>query len=301
MNSEVFKKEIERSVAGSPMDITLLSKWFSSILESLKVLHEQKAGIRHPRYRGDAREADLIKAIRPIFPPSVQFGKGFVLDNITAHSREQDILLLNAATASAVVESDGCSYYPIESVLGSIEVKSRLNLTELRKAILNCISVKKLLKPMREEASPLGEISYAIFAYASDWDLKASARRVDAAVADVPEHLRPDAIYILGEGLLIPGAPDGLELRYRQSKAQGYQGLPGLKTELLAKSEAYAFLWFVTSLVEHCVKEAGSRLAPSIFSYLIQPIGFQLHFEKAFKADDPEGFARLVEARRVRA
>lgn len=298
MNSKDFKAEIERAIVSSSMDITLLSKWFDAVLEGLKVLHEQKAGIRHPRHRGDARESDLIDAIRAIFPPSIVFGKGFVLNNVTAHSREQDILLLKASTASAVVKTDGCSYYPVESVMGSIEVKSRLNLSELRKAILNCISVKKLLTPMSRDAQPIGEMWYVIFAYAADWDLATSARRVTAAVADVPEHLRPDAIYILGEGLLIPGKPDGLHLSYRQPSADGYQSLEGLKTEFLEQSEAYAFLWFVTSLVEHCLKEGALRADPSLFSYLIQPIGFQLNFEKSFKSKDPEAFARILLARK---
>jgi hypothetical protein len=296
MNAMSFKNEIQRAVSGSPVDITLVKRWFDNILASLKVLHKQKATIEHPRHRGDAREADLTNVIRPMFPASIEFAKGFVLNKIAAHSREQDILLLDSSTASAVIQTDGCSYYPVESVLGSIEVKSRLNLVELRRAVINCIGIKKLLAPQSAAESPLGEINYVIFAYECEWDLQATAKRLNEAVVDVPVHLRPDAIYILGQGLLIPGSPKGLELKYRQSDRAEYQCLDSLRTEFIPPSEAYAFLWFITSIVDRCVKEKESRKSMSLFDYLMSPLLFQVTFERALKEKNPAGFQKILES-----
>src|SRR4051794_40010211 len=108
MDIKTFKAEVERTLAESPVDITLISKWFDAALESLKALHGQKSGIRHPRHRGDAREEDLEHAIRPIFQRAIELRKGFVINNITAHSREQDILLLDSATTFALIHTERC-------------------------------------------------------------------------------------------------------------------------------------------------------------------------------------------------
>lgn len=296
MNGNAFKADIQRALVESPMDITLISKWFEAILVSLKALHKQKAGIRHPRHRGDAREIDLVKMIAPIFPSSINLSRGFALDNTTGHSREQDILLLDSATGSAIIHTDGCSYYPIEAVLGSIQVKSHLNLVELRKAIINCISIKKLTAPQTKK--PIGTVWHAIFAYESKWPLDETAKRLDQAVMDVPLNLRPDAVYILGKGLLIPGSAAGLELRYRQDRNDGYQSLQHLSTALLPASEAYAFLWYVTAMVDHCLAERVLRRPPSLFSYVVTPLSIQVDFEEAMKAGDPSLFQKWIDARR---
>jgi hypothetical protein len=216
---------------------------------------------------------------------------------MTTHSREQDILLLDAATGSAVLHTEGCSYYPVESVLGSIEVKSRLTLKELRKAIINCISVKKLTSHEETEKST-GKVWYSVFAYESDWDLDAAAKRLNQVVADVPVSLRPDAVYIVGKGLLIPGSAAGLELNYRQDIEEGYQALPHLRTELLPASEAHAFLWFATAMVDHCLKERASRKPLSLFAYVITPLLFQRNFEQEMKKKDPALFQKWIDARR---
>lgn len=297
MDAKNFEEAIQTAVASSQMDITLISKWFEDGLVSLRALREQKAGIKHPRHRGDAREADLIKAIEPLFPNSIQLRKGIVIDNTTAQSREQDVLLLDSSTGSALVHTEGCSYYPIEAVLGSIEVKSRLNLTELRKAIINCISLKKLA--LRREV-PVGDIWFALFAYESDWNLDITAKRLDQLVANVPTNLRPDAVYLLGKGLLIPGSSAGLELKYRQKINDGYQSLAGLGTELLPTSEAHAFLWFLTAMIDHCFVERTSRKPPSFFSYVLMPLLYQKSFERAAKEKDPEMFQKWIRTRRLR-
>ncbi|MEH2513470.1 hypothetical protein V1291_004824 [Nitrobacteraceae bacterium AZCC 1564] len=271
MDEKTFKADVKLAAVSSRVDITLISKWFEQSLLSLKALHKQKAGIRHPRHRGDARETDLVKVLEPMFPRSIELSKGFVIERTTAHSREQDILLLDTATGAAVVHTDGCSYYPVEAVFGAIEVKSRLNLGELRKAILSCMSVKRLALPPQQKI-PIGDIWYSLFAYESDWDLDTTAKRIDKAVADVPINLRPDAVYILGKGLLIPGSAQGLELKYRQDLNDGYQSLPSMGTELLPSSEAHAFLWFATSMIDHCLRERSSRKPPSLFSYVVSPL-----------------------------
>ncbi|MHC2373377.1 hypothetical protein ACVIQT_008025 [Bradyrhizobium diazoefficiens] len=299
MDAKTFKADIEKEVIASPIDITLVSKWFEATLSSLKALHSQKAGISHPRHRGDARESDFLKAIEPIFPSSIKLSKGFALHKTTAHSREQDILLLDAATGSAILQTEGCSYYPVEAVLGSIEVKSRLTLTELRKAIINCISVKKLSLENGETDTPPCNMWHSIFAYESVWNLKEAAKHLNQAVTDVPVNLRPDAVYIVGKGLLIPGSAKGLALKYRQDINEGYQALPDLRTELLPASEAHVFLWFATAMVDHCLQERVSRKPLSLFSYMITPLLFQLTFEQAMKEKDPASFQKWIDARRA--
>lgn len=296
MDAKTFKSEIKTAIQNTPVDITLLSKWFDEILAILKALRRQKAGIKHPRHRGEAREVDFLNSIRSIFPSSIQMKRGFIIDCISRYSREQDILLINTEFDSTIIHTATASYYPVESVFGSVEVKSVLGLDELRRAVISCISAKKLMKPMSEKSPPIGSMWYAIFAYDSPWGLEAAAKRVDAALIDVPADLRPDAVYILGKGLLIPGSR-ALALVYRQAEDDGFQPLSDIGTAFLPTSEAYAFLWFVTSMIEHCKVEKEFRVPPSIFSYFATPISVQLSAERSLEETDPEAFNRILESR----
>jgi hypothetical protein len=64
MDLKTFKAEVQKELVTSSVDITHVSKWFETALSSLKTLHSQKAGISHPRHRGDAREANFFEGHR---------------------------------------------------------------------------------------------------------------------------------------------------------------------------------------------------------------------------------------------
>lgn len=142
MNKDKFENEMKSQLSSNSVDISFLSRWFDKTLEGLRSISEQRSDISHPRHRGDAREIDIQGILEKIFPDVLPLRKGFVLNNHTTVSREQDIIVTNGDTAGSLIQAGEVSYFPIESCLASIEVKSNLTLPEIRKSIISCISVK---------------------------------------------------------------------------------------------------------------------------------------------------------------
>lgn len=299
MNKDKFEEELKSQLSFTSLDLTFLSRWFDKTLESLVSISEQRSGISHPRHRGDARETDIQSILEKIFPNSLSLGKGFVLNNHTTVSREQDIIVTSGNTAGSLIQAGEVSYFPIESCLASIEVKSNLTLPEIRKCIVSCISVKKLLygpaysNEKKEEQKK--HFCYAIFAYGCPKNLSHVAEQFNNLLRDVPFHLRPNLIYILGKGLLVPGHQAGLEFKYEQMYYEGeFRALPSLGTVFIKKSESYAFLWYITSIIDHCLNEKDSRPLPSYFSYMINPLLHQISFEGKLKEQNPEQYKKIL-------
>ncbi len=299
MNKDKFENELKSQLSSNSIDISFLSRWFDKTLESLRSISDQRSGISHPRHRGDAREIDIQGILEKIFPDALLLRKGFVLNSHTTVSREQDIIVTSGDTAGALIQAGEVSYFPIESCLASIEVKSNLTLPEIRKCIISCVSVKKLLygdgfsNDRNDEQKE--EFCYAVFSYGYTRSLSHAAEQFNTLLKDVPFHLRPNLIYILGKGLLIPGHEAGLELKYEQMFHQGeFKPLPSLGTAFIKKTESYAFLWYITSIIDHCLNERAKRKPPSYFSYIVNPICYQSSFERKLKEEDPVQYQNII-------
>lgn len=229
--------------------------------------------------------------------------KGYAVNRNAAHSKEQDILLLDAATSGALLNTSGIQYFPIESVLASIEIKSKLTLAEIRKSILNGLSVKNvnLMNPERKSAENnlCGTVWHTVFAYDCDTTLDRLAEVFNRETREIDKEKRPDLIYVLGKGLLFPGSKHGLDFKYHQSNNDGYQKIEAWGTVVIGKSEAYSFLWFLTCMIDHCIKELKERRPPSYFSYLWGPILMQLNVERDMEKRYPENYAKLKEAKKT--
>ena len=175
MNQKEFEKKVRSLISTSRVDLEFLIKWYAKTLEQLESLKEQTAVIDHPRYRGDERESDFRNILKKILPESISIAKGFAINEYATKSLEQDCLLLDRHCAATFVKTGSTVYYPIESVLGSVEIKSKLTLSELRKIIINCMSLKKLLK----SETPKVRIAYFVFAYNSVWKIEKAACKIN--------------------------------------------------------------------------------------------------------------------------
>lgn len=303
MNRQEFSKQLSEQLQSNTVDISFIPLWFDSVLEQLSSLLKQQANIRHPRHLGDAREFSLIPIFNQLLPSSFCAKKGYAVNVHTTASLEQDCLILDSNTAGALVVAGHVSYYPIESILASVQVKSRLTLSEFRKAIINAVSIKKLLYGDAYSNTRVKdqnqELCYAIFAYDASLSFRHIIDIANELVIDIPLHLRPNLIYILGRGLVLPGTNTGeLDIRYDQMFSSGkYTGLPYLGTDFIKDSEAYAFLWFITSIVDHCIRERNKRVLPSYLSYVVRPLCFQKSFEEQLKKEKPDQFKAIIRKR----
>ena len=144
MNKQKYEDKLKDLISSREIDLEILYKWFEKTLELLDMMACQRQAITHPRYRGDSREDDFINTLRDLTPRSIHIAKGFATNEYAMVSQEQDCLLLDERQAATLIKTKSTNYYPIEAVLSSIEIKSKLTLSEIRKLALNCISLKKL-------------------------------------------------------------------------------------------------------------------------------------------------------------
>ena len=262
MNKSEFEDKLNSALSTSEINVKLLSNWFNKILEVLNTVAEQHSSIEHPGRKGQSREDILTEQLEPMLPKSLQITKGFAVDRNLTVSKEQDLLVLSRDSGMSLIP--GQPYYPIHSCLASIEVKSNLTLAEVRRAILNCISVKKLLTdhfPKTIEDEHIGRYCYAIFAYNCGKHLEGLAGDFNDALESVPHHLRPNLVYVLGRGMLIPSETPNISLGIDQMFTDAvFRPVPEMGAPpSIPATEAYAFIWFLTNIVDHCLKERKVR------------------------------------------
>jgi hypothetical protein len=289
MNDNQFREKVRNELGFHQCNFTFLPKWNQKTIESLDATYKQKELIKHPRHRGDSREFDFAGVLSSSIPISLRISKGYGLNTSSLVSYEQDCLLLNADTAWALASGGDISYFPIEAILGSIEIKSRLTLSELRKSILNCISLKKVLYPglpYSEEKKPKERICYSIFAYSSNIKLSKLPQVIHELQRDIPPALRINMIYVLGEGIILPGSGSyNLDFEQVHRNNLEFGALDGLRSDYFSadaklRDHTVTFQWFIANNIDHCLFERTIRKIPSYSSYVFHPISIQASLEK---------------------
>ena len=286
MNREKYSKALHAIVHNNPIDISFLSKWFENTIEQLNILAKQRSAIRHPRYRGDAREDDFTSLLKQLLPPALKIERGFVANEYGATSQEQDCLILDGRLAAPFVASPSTTYYPHEAVAASVEIKSKLTLPELRKIALNCASLKKLgQNPILAKDAPRRDHGYFVFAYESSWSLEDTCKKVREVLAEVPVELRPNMFYILKSGFLLPQGDSGFKLGPPQmftGEEFHFQGAMSI-AKSIPSSDAIPFLWFLTNILDHCVSWTSKQQDVWFGRYVFSQIVLQQQVERLIK------------------
>jgi hypothetical protein len=146
----------------------------------------------------------LDELFRPLFPPEIGLGTGEIISSTGEVSSEQDVVIYSQSMMPPVVYRGATGLFPIESVIYSIEVKSRLTKAELRKAhkSANKVSSFTYLSGLHDENDqpirvPVPRLISTLFAF--DSDLKGDEmQRYDSFRG--PGRPEITAICVLGKG-----------------------------------------------------------------------------------------------------
>jgi len=156
----------------------------SSIAKALSDMRAT-ASYRNRLLKGRAREIFVASILRPYLNPTMGICTGMVTDSDGSHSAQMDVIIYDRNVVPPFLLSEGEGIVPIESVLATIEVKSRLTSTELNSAVDNARSLK-LLVPFFAEMKPGAPTKKSplccLFAYSSDLQKKTEATRLQSAV-----------------------------------------------------------------------------------------------------------------------
>ena len=279
MDKRVFDKKVQQAKSW-PVNVGFMAEWFEWTIKRLEAEGAQSKSIQHPGKKGERCEDILRDVLRSMVPNSIGLTPGFVATRLGTVSKEQDVIFFDADRAMNLRPGGETRYLPIESCLASIEVKSELSIAGVREAILNCISAKSLYDQDKEERKKAGlefKYCYGIFAYRSRNSLETSASQIKEATRDIPSHLRPNVVYILGKGMLLPREDSGWRLSTSQLfsgkdlRPMAEMGLP----QVNRWKHVYPFLWFVSVIVDFCMEQRQERKTASYMEYWLATFALQ--------------------------
>jgi hypothetical protein len=94
------------------------------------------AHVQHSGRKGRLREILIRQLFRPLLPMDIGVGTGEIITVVTGEpaSKEQGVVIFDRRILPPLVLGSSIGLFPLESVLFTIEVKSRLTADELRKA-----------------------------------------------------------------------------------------------------------------------------------------------------------------------
>jgi hypothetical protein len=207
--------------------------------------------------KGEMREEELVAAFRPHVPSRYELIKGVVVNTSGAESDPQDVILFDTSLLPTLLGSATNRVVPVEGVVGVIQVKSRATPKDIRSAVSNVASAKRLLsQQMRYGVPPAsvdrlgtGGTAATFFGGALFLSKKARDRSLmDAyaqAVMDVEPRERCDALCVVDEFAVLWGNPshgEGVQFCFRGEQAEA-------PLELLAGEDS--LLFFYLSLAEN--------------------------------------------------
>lgn len=125
-DNSVFKNNFQRNVASAISDAHAASD------------------VAHPALTGQVREILVSRMLRPVLISEVNIGTGKIVNSQGKLSKQIDVILYASQILPPSLYDEKTGLFPIESCLYSIEVKSKLNATNLKEAIDKAVSVHSL-------------------------------------------------------------------------------------------------------------------------------------------------------------
>ena len=121
-----------------------IEKFYSDYIDlSRQIFVNEEGKLIHPGEFGTYREKIIKSLLQPFLPSRLDIGSGFIItakDNI---STQCDIVIYDKAS-TPVIETEEQRFFPVECVVGVIEVKSKLTKAQLKEALVKLTKIKDL-------------------------------------------------------------------------------------------------------------------------------------------------------------
>ena len=177
--------------------------------------YEKSKDIKHPRDVGDTRE----EILRRFLSTSGYLPARYAVSDCSARvasstghiSKEIDILVYDALKSISLMKrEDVYEVFPVESVYGVIQVKSRLNKAEIRDGLANLASFKRLdrlasLPRWTFKADESDRGFGILFAYDTDLEWLDIIDEIKSFANKNPPRLWANGIFVLSKGAFIHG------------------------------------------------------------------------------------------------
>lgn len=125
---------------------------------SREVFTNEKNKLIHPAEFGTYRERLVKDFISSLLPSYYGFGEGFLVNRESQNSTQCDIVVYNANETPRLDSLNENRFFPVETVYGIGEVKSRLSKSQLIEALRKLQTVKTLRNVKPEDTNPINDI-----------------------------------------------------------------------------------------------------------------------------------------------
>ena len=179
----------------SQLVIDILTETFQGAIRKAATV----SGVGHTGVRGRFRELFLNEVLRPLFPNNWVLATGIIVDkddqrwestsgDSGGQSGQEDILIINPELLPPILLQQEQVIAPIESVVGVVEVKSKLTATELDSSIKHAMKIRELVTswelihaegPSADDMKWTKYPGYHLFAFDSDLNEKSEKERFD--------------------------------------------------------------------------------------------------------------------------
>lgn len=214
-----FVDQSQRAIALRSKDREFhgLEREFLYCQTQMLIDYNKSKDIKHPRDVGNAREEILRKFLSDSGYLPKRYGisqNSARVASTTGHiSKELDVLLFDPLDSVCLMNREGIyEVFPVESVYGVIQVKSRLNKREIKDGLENLASFKRL---DRKNYSPSGFIIHdsriaergfgMLFAYDSDLEWLDIIHEIEEFAKQNPNRVWCNGIFILSKGFFLHG------------------------------------------------------------------------------------------------
>jgi hypothetical protein len=157
-----------------------------------------QAQIKHAGERGSEREASLRTFLTSYLPSKYAIANGEIVDEQGQTSKQCDLVVYDHINCPLLLAGKDYRVFPAEPVFAAIEVKSVLNVAELRDASEKIRSVKSLVRSN-------GLIGGILFAYTSIWvtdPMQKAAEHLQEINHDLEPYQYIDLLCILDTGVI---------------------------------------------------------------------------------------------------
>jgi len=111
------------------MPRTLIQKNSTSIVKRLIEQIKSLSGLEHRLTNGQLKELFVSNILRSFLPNQYGVGSGIIINKDGEQSNQTDILIYDNRFLPPFINEQNIGVYPVESVIATIEVKSKLNKT----------------------------------------------------------------------------------------------------------------------------------------------------------------------------
>jgi hypothetical protein len=112
----------------------LIKKYSSAIIEGLDRKINASSSLDHKLTKGELRELFISNILSSFLTSQFDIGTGIIINQKEEQSNQTDIILYDNRILPPFIKQQHIGVYPAESVLGTIEVKSRFDKAALLKA-----------------------------------------------------------------------------------------------------------------------------------------------------------------------